>query len=578
MNPVTQLRQIIESMQAPVTVEQFGQFSRTLSRIGTDYKTPVVMKLVNMMNAAGQYLGLEDPGVKQEVLSLLSTLSAGLDQVIREPSDRLPDGCQTAFGRFKARLDARPLVSPEEMERLKAVILSVDWEISDETLRGVDKETAPLMRRLRFHRTLYPFLKIINSLGRYMASKKASVHKDTVSFLQSVFDHFEQAALDPSMSFRDKKQLIGQDIAAFNVFKKKISSSKPTPENIARPTPEVVVRPASDVTVHPGPEVAVRPALSHVDAPRILSDHSLTPLENSMDPEPALASFKPLASKDADPVAALPEAQDRDIMGDLFSPKESDADRLMDRIHRSLVSNQDPTGCGGDDDPEGFENLIPRRMDQDPIPEISSRLDAFFDLASSTVQPLATESDHSDATVAPDSGDAEQVFGETLPLFEGEEEAPPEKLILLDPDEDSDARSNVGRSDPAPLDLEKLKLLAPGDDPVDAAMARLRNIVAASELDPDTLAGAEKDLSQLKSLWQRDPDKCLLVDVAARLIEALGCEAKSDAATEPEIEAGPGPEADDPSEPEQESDPAPDPESEPPRKFWQIFSRRRRSK
>ena len=163
-----------------------------------------------------------------------------------------------------------------------------------------------------------------------------------------------------------------------------------------------------------------------------------------MDPEPALASFKPLASKDADPVTAPPETQDRDVMGDLFSPKESDADRLMDRIHRSLVSNQDPTGCGGDEDPEGFENLIPRRMDQDPIPEISSRLDAFFDLASSTVQPLATESDHSDATVAPDSGDAEQVFGETLPLFEGEEEAPPEKLILLDPDEDSDARSNVG--------------------------------------------------------------------------------------------------------------------------------------
>ena len=130
------------------------------------------------------------------------------------------------------------------MERLKAVILSVDWEISDETLRGVDKETAPLMRRLRFHRTLYPFLKIINSLGRYMASKKASVHKDTVSFLQSVFDHFEQAALDPSMSFRDKKQLIGQDIAAFNVFKKRFHrQSRPLKILPAQPLKSLSVRP-----------------------------------------------------------------------------------------------------------------------------------------------------------------------------------------------------------------------------------------------------------------------------------------------------------------------------------------------
>ncbi len=596
MNPVTRLSQIIESMKTAVTEETYGQFSRTLSRIGTENKTiPAVVKLVNMMHSAGQYLGIEESEAKKQIIDLLLTLSNGLAEVIKDPSLAAdPTGhplaeCQKAFGRFRKQFDLGLLVNSEEMERLKAVILSVDWEISDETLTGFDKETSALMRRLRFHKTLYPFLKIINSLGRYLASKKAAAHKDTVSFLQSVFEHFEQVALDSELSFQDKKRLIEQDVAGFNAFKKKISSPQPSHE------------------------VALRPALSHVKAPKLRNAHTLTPLGSSADPEPALASVQPL--KDAGSVASVPKAQDRDVMGDLFNPKESDADRLMDRIHMSLVTGQDSAGSGSDaDDPEGFENLVPHRMDQDPIPEISSRLDEFFNLEPSMVQPVALETEvEAEAEFEIQADDSGEDFDETMPLFEGEEEeAPPEKLILLDPDETPEPFSDPVLFEPpapAPLTVEKLELFEPGDDPVDAAMDRLRNLLDASDLDSNALAGARNDLSQLRSLWREDPDKCLLIDLAARLIESVeddidktdpetdvafaepaaeeetesGVESEFgfDAEPEFEFEADPEPEEDPVSEedpePETDSQAGPEEEFEPaaPRKFWQIFGRRR---
>jgi len=529
LNSVTRLGQSIKTMETAVTVEEYGQFSRCLSRIGGENKhIPAVVKLVNMMHTAGQYLGIEETGAKKEVLDLLLTLYTGLAGVIQDPaadadplSGRSLAECQLAFGRLKARFDGRLLVSPGEMEGLKAVILSVDWEISDEILKRFDRETTILMTRLRFHRTLYPFLKIINSLGRYMAWKKAAAHKDSASFLQSVFEHFEQVAQTPALPFKVKKQLIEQDIADFNAFKKKISASG-----------------------GPAPEIAVRPALSHVDAPRIRSGHSLTPLENS--PGPAMPPVP--ASKDAGNVVSLPETRDRDVMGELFNPKESDADRLMDRIHMSLVTGQDSAAGGPDaDSPEGFENLIPRRMGQDPIPEISRRLDAFFNLDTSSAGPGAT-----------DPEDFGQAFDGNLPLFEGEEEPPPDKLILMEPDEALDQA-------PEPLKLEKLALFDPGDDPVDAAMDRLRDLVGTPDFNPDTLAGAGKDLSLLRSVWQGDPDKCLLVDVAARLIDAAGPEAEAGRSLsdgEPEPEAGS----------EAESGPVASP------KFWQIFGRARHAR
>ena len=362
---------------------------------------------VRIMQSLGRYLGNRKKDAHQDTFTTVIALTNNLEKLLLDPgpdkdeASRILSDSRQRFKDFKAKVSQRNQVNAQDIEKLKEVILSIDWEISDHALKELDCVTSRLMTQLSSQTPLYPFLKIINNMGRYVASKKAFSHKDAVIILHGAFKHFEEVFQNPDMPFQEKKQLIAQDIEAFNRFK----------DTIRTPKTKLCVQ-----TVAPN-EPQVMPALSHV---------------------------RHLNARPVRETGRMP----------LPCPGET--------------SLADKGSC-----PDTRE---------DPLPEITSRLDAFFSME--YIQKV------------PD-----------IPVPAAPSALPGEIELLP-----------VNSSEVTPLTL-----FTPEEDPIQNAIDRLDAVRGTGSriLEQGGLAEIETDLKTLYSLWKEDPDKALLLDILFNLINQV---------------------------------------------------------
>lgn len=108
--------------------------------------------------------------------------------------------------------------------KLKAVLLSLDWNISDQTLQAFDQELAQLASIWKDDKVLVVFLQILNSLGKYIRSKKSLAHPETIHVLSSVYKALEKIVLDKDMSMASQKALLVEQVDLYKDLQSKISS------------------------------------------------------------------------------------------------------------------------------------------------------------------------------------------------------------------------------------------------------------------------------------------------------------------------------------------------------------------
>jgi hypothetical protein len=188
-------------------------------------------------------------------------------------------------------------------------------------------------------------------------------------------------------------------------------------------------------------------------------------------------------------------------MDDLFSGKESPADELLDAIHLANVQGHDQGGAMNMNEPtkeelqqEGIKNFTPQRMENEPIPEISDRLDAFFnlDIPESSSSPAAMEKDDT-LEAAEDST--------ILPAEDG-----PVEVIVPFLDEDESFEET-----PAEEDYSE-------DNTPQAALNRISALVKTPDALLEGQTTVDQDIDYLKTMWRDDSDKSMLVDIISCLL------------------------------------------------------------
>jgi hypothetical protein len=121
-------------------------------------------------------------------------------------------------------VDSGVIVSDEDspISNLKALVFSIDWEITDETMVDFLTETKRLKQKYKDDQILTLFLKLHESIGKYIKAKKARAHPDAIAFVASVYKSFEKVILSPGMLEKQKKQLLGAEVQKFKAFKQRI--------------------------------------------------------------------------------------------------------------------------------------------------------------------------------------------------------------------------------------------------------------------------------------------------------------------------------------------------------------------
>lgn len=131
---------------------------------------------------------------------------------------------------------AEKLSGSSPLNNLSAIILSMDWEISDDTMENFLAEVSSLSARYKEDKILSTYLKIHDSLGRYINNKKAEANPESIQFLHTVYTSFEKTVNSVKMEEREKKKLIKEQINRFSQLKAKISGQQPTPESVIKKT------------------------------------------------------------------------------------------------------------------------------------------------------------------------------------------------------------------------------------------------------------------------------------------------------------------------------------------------------
>jgi hypothetical protein len=112
------------------------------------------------------------------------------------------------------------------LRALKAVVLSIDWEINDETMSGLMDQIAVLKNVYQQDRILLLFLQLLGKLGVYIKAKKANAHPDSIKLLNSAIQSFEKAVMDNKLSESDRKKLLQDQVSRFVELKERVSLKK----------------------------------------------------------------------------------------------------------------------------------------------------------------------------------------------------------------------------------------------------------------------------------------------------------------------------------------------------------------
>ena len=107
--------------------------------------------------------------------------------------------------------------------KLKTIILSIDWEITDDILHQLHSELQDLKDIWAGNKINLVYIQALEKIGRYIFSEKAHSHPNAIKLLLTFYSNLEKIVSSVSMSEEEKKQLLLQDVKRFDQFKAQIA-------------------------------------------------------------------------------------------------------------------------------------------------------------------------------------------------------------------------------------------------------------------------------------------------------------------------------------------------------------------
>jgi phosphoenolpyruvate-protein kinase (PTS system EI component) len=124
---------------------------------------------------------------------------------------------------FDDNTPAPPAAVPAiSLEKLKSVVLSIDWEITETCLTDLINESDALLPRFQKDRIPHALLRMLRAVGRYIRRHKAQAHPDAIKLVMSVFAGLEKIIGDPQMTDDTKREIVAKEITAFKKLKSQV--------------------------------------------------------------------------------------------------------------------------------------------------------------------------------------------------------------------------------------------------------------------------------------------------------------------------------------------------------------------
>jgi pilus assembly protein FimV len=284
-SPISRLKSLVLSIDWEITDDVLRQFNEELVDLRSIWAGETInLVYVQALEKLSKYIYQNKADSHPSAIKLLLTFYYNLEKVVSSPD--LPEEQKKEilledvrrFENLKRQIKVqavavtpvtppvtaasakitKPVVSESELLNLKAIVLGIDWEITEQDLNNLRKEVLRLEEQYAESRPKLILLQGIGTLAAYIKVKKSNSHPDAFKILQHFYECLE-SIVQKRMSLEEEKAILFPAVEKFNAFKLIVG---PT---IAAQT--VVPKDEDDVEEEEigGVAAALSPALADVD-------------------------------------------------------------------------------------------------------------------------------------------------------------------------------------------------------------------------------------------------------------------------------------------------------------------------
>lgn len=250
-SPLTNLKSIILSLDWEITAEILDEMLEEIRSLQQLWRGDKVLNIyLQGLSKIGIYIKNELANAHPNSVKMLSIFFANLEKLVS--SDKMSEAeikkmvgddirkfrimrYQISRRRISSLTmdtqddggaDSEQMEKRKELRRLQAIILGIDWEISDKTLQSLTREIDTLSYRYKNDSYISTLLQGLRSLGRYIALEKSQTHPDAFPLLHSFYEGIEKTVLDEKMAEEEKKLLLTEKIDKLNALRATVAEEK----------------------------------------------------------------------------------------------------------------------------------------------------------------------------------------------------------------------------------------------------------------------------------------------------------------------------------------------------------------
>ncbi len=249
-SPISRLKSLILSIDWEITDEVLMQFNEELVDLRDIWAGEKInLVYVQALEKISKYIYQKKADSHPSAIKLLLTLYHNLEKIVS--SDNLSEEEKREilledvkrFESLKRHIGERPkaveevktvtptlqkqaknIVAENPLLRLKAIVLSIDWEITDQDLNDLRKEVVRLEKKFVDSRPRLILLQGIGTLCAYIKLKKSNAHADAFKILHLFYDSLEKIVISPK-TLEEEKAILFPAVEQFNSFKLMLGST-----------------------------------------------------------------------------------------------------------------------------------------------------------------------------------------------------------------------------------------------------------------------------------------------------------------------------------------------------------------
>jgi hypothetical protein len=113
------------------------------------------------------------------------------------------------------------------LRELKTIVLSIDWEITDEVMTHFVEQISVLKDTLKDDKVVLVFLQLLGSIGDYIRINKGKSHPGAFKILTSLFNELDKVVRSKELTEADKKQILSVELTKYKTLKGQLVKAKP---------------------------------------------------------------------------------------------------------------------------------------------------------------------------------------------------------------------------------------------------------------------------------------------------------------------------------------------------------------